>query len=61
MVLATQLDDASIIDAYEAMNDLYVWQIEKGRLITKAPTRGVLKLSGMPRGTRTPFVVDNEL
>lgn len=60
IVLATQLDDASIVEAYESMNDLFTWQIEKGRLIPKPIVRGVLTLAGMPRVARTPFVVDNE-
>jgi hypothetical protein len=61
VLLASRLDDESVISAYENMKDMYEWQLQASRLISKAPALSVMAISAMPVVERNPFVVDSDI
>jgi predicted phage gp36 major capsid-like protein len=61
LYLVCHLDNKSIVEAYDSLRGVYLWQQQEAQhYLPKVPVRGVLTISSMPHIERTPFVVDDE-
>lgn len=55
---ACALSDASIAQAYDALTDIYEWQIKQEQFAPKMPAIKNIQVKGVNAVTHTPFSID---
>jgi hypothetical protein len=59
LYLVSRLSDEATVEAFNALADIYSWQIEKERYVSKPrPALGRISLTDIKQLPRNPFVVD---